>query len=155
MQSLEVKFCLESKPGEFEASLISTVQKLQDIAVKLALHGTKNLEKLSYSQRNTALNWLPISQEIELSMAKMVHKIISNQIPAELADLMPLNKTAPRISIHQKLATKPSWLNRSQLTRSTFRNRAYSFNNLPGRITSLQDHPKFKKWAKVHKTNPQ
>ena len=131
------------------------IQKLQDKAANLALKGTKNAERLSKYQKNKQLNWLPIDQEIKLSTMKMVNKILLTSVPVGLSQRMPENTTAPRIMVHHKLSTKPVFLNKSLLTRTSFRSRAYIYNTLPGRVTSLRDHKKFKKWAKVHLIAPQ
>ena len=85
----------------------------------------------------------------------VVHNIVHNQIPAELSELVPINENSPRLEIHKKLATKPTYLSKNQKTSSQFRNRAYNYNNLPGRITSLVDHAKFKKWTQIHILYPE
>ena len=149
----KVMFALEIWGGA-KKSLITIVQKLQDRASEIALKGLKNADRLSKSQRNKILKWLPIEEEIKLSTMKMVNKILLTSVPAGLAALMPKNEIAPRIMVHHKLASKPTFLNKSLLTRSTFRNRAYIYNSLPGQVTSLKDHMKLKKWAKVHMTAP-
>ena len=136
--------------GGTNQSNITIIQKLQDQAANIALKGTKNVEKLSMSQKHVKLKWLSIPMEVELATANMVHKVINKGVPAELKELMPMNTVTSRIQIHRKLAAKPRILNKNQLLKSTFRSRAYKFNTLPGRITSLTDHSKFKKWAKIH-----
>ena len=110
---------------------------------------------MSDNQLQAELNWLPIKQEITLATHKTVHRIINQNIPAGLAQLMPTNKTSTRLAIHQKLAPKPRYLNKTKLTQSTLRNRAYAYNVLPGRITAFKDKEKFKKWAKKFMQNPE
>ena len=105
---------------------------------------------MSEAQRQKELNWLQIKDEIILSAHKMTHKVMNNQFPAGLAHLMEINKTSARLKIHKKLAPKPKYLAKNKLTQSTYCNRSYRYNILPGQITSLQDHSKLKKWAKVH-----
>ena len=48
---------------------------------------------------------------------------ITTSVPAGHAEIMPRNEIAPQIQVHKKLDTKPTFLNKSLLTRSTFRNR--------------------------------
>ena len=91
---------------------------------------------------------------MDLATLNMVHKIINKGVPAEIKELMPLNTVTSGLQIHRKLAAKPRSLNKNQLAKSTFRSRAYIYNILPGRITSLTDIKKFKKWSKVHFTAP-
>ena len=79
----KVLFALETWGGA-KKSLTQAVQKLQDKASILALKGVKNYDKLSPSQRNKKMNWLPISEEIQFSTAKIVHKILNTSVPAGL-----------------------------------------------------------------------
>ena len=55
----------------------------------------------------------------------------------------------------KKFDTKPKDLNKNKRTSATFRSRAYGFNTLPHRITSIEDPKTFSKWAKVFIQNPQ
>ena len=83
--------------GGAKTTLLSTIQKLQNQAVNIALKGTKDVDKLSMSQKHAKLKWLSIQQEVDLSTMNMVHKIINRGVPAELKDLMPLNTVTSRI----------------------------------------------------------
>ena len=146
-------FAIEAWGGS-AGTIITEINKLQEKAAELALKGDLKTTKMSISQKLNKLNWLPISQETELATQNLVHKMILTGIPAEINELMPINNTSMRLKIHRKLAMKPKILNKNKLTRSLFRNRAYIFNILPARITSLIDHKKFKKWNKIFKQNP-
>ena len=75
--------------GSRQKVSISKLQAQQDIMAKLTL-GKEGL-CLSPRQRQRLLNWLPISQEVELATAKTTFNIILEQRPEELASLMPQN----------------------------------------------------------------
>ena len=66
---------------------------------------------------------------------------------------MPLNHKNLRIKNHNKLDSKPKWLGKNKLTRSTFRYRAYHWNTLPKEITSQVEYHKFKKSLKKYFQN--
>ena len=140
-------FGIETWSGA-KKSNINSIQKLQETAAKIALKGQKGMEKMSKSQRQKSLKWLSIQEEAKYAIFRTVHNIINNQIPAELHQLMPINYTSPKLEIHSKLAVKPKHLNRTSLSTSTFRNQAYHYNTLPGRITFFKDPVKFKKMVK-------
>ena len=112
-------FGIETWAGA-KQSLVDKVQSLQDRAAKLVLQGTVNNEKLSNLQRHKILGWLSIQQEATHGIVRMVHKVTNQEIPACIAELMPLNKISLRIQIHRKLAAKPRVLNSTALYRSTF-----------------------------------
>ena len=140
--------------GGVKTPLLDQIQKLQNKAADIALKGTPNIDRKSTTQKHQILNWMKINDEISHATSKQVHKIIHKRVPSTLAELMPLNNITSRIQVHRKLAAKPNILNSSKLYRSTFRSRAYHFNTMPGRITSLIDHQKFKKWSKKFRLNP-
>ena len=140
--------------GGAKKSLLTEIQKLQNQASKTTLQGTLNIERMSSNQRQEEMGWLPIQTEIQMATDKMVHKVINREIPAGISALMPLNTVTSRIQIHRKLAAKPRALNKNQVTASSFRSRAHMYNCLPGRITSLTDTSKFKKWIKIYRTKP-
>ena len=123
-------------------SKITQVQSLQDQAAKLAL--PKHYHKLSTRQRHKVLNWLTIEKEIERSTHIFTHKVLNQATPQEISSQIPPNNKTLRIGAQNKLDTKPRWLSSSKITRATYRNRAYLYNTLPGSLTSLKDHKKFK-----------
>ena len=93
--------------GGVKSSTLDKVQSLQDKAAKIALSGLKINDCLSRLSRQLRLNWLSVQDEVKLATFKMTHKIINNGHPASLKDLMLVNISALRMTIHRKLATKP------------------------------------------------
>ena len=140
--------------GGAKATNITKLQNLQNSAAKLALKSNPRNNTMSNRQRHNELSWLMISEEIKYATMKLTHKILNKGKPEELTALMPANKNGLRIESQNKLNTKPKYLMKNRRTQNTFRNRAYIYNVLPGRITSLENHEKFKKWTKVHLRNP-
>ena len=139
--------------GSAKKSLISKVQQLQDRATKLSV-SKQELTK-SNRQRRKLLNWLSVRQEITFATHVMTFKVLNWGNPQELASVMPSNTKSLRIKSHQKLGTKPKCLNRTALTRSSYRSRSYYYNTLPKETTTQPDLIKFKKSLKNHmKTNP-
>ena len=63
---------------------------------------------------------------------------------------MPRNMIGHIIQLQNKLGQKPRWLNSTKLIRSTYRSRAYSYNTLPGTVTSQLTLKKFKEALKSH-----
>ena len=123
------------------------IQQLQDQASKLAL--TKEHQKLSPRQREQLLGWLSIEKEIARATHLQTYKILTTGSPQEISSQMPTNEKNLRIISHNKLDTRPRWLGATKVTRSTYRNRAYSYNTLPKRLTA---QPKIKTFKKDLKT---
>ena len=128
--------------GAMQTQLI-TVQKLQDQASKLALD--RQHHNLSPRQRQQLLGWLSIDQEITRVTHTQTYKILTTGKPQEIATQMPKNEKNLRIQAHHKLGTKPHWLGTNRTTRSSYRNRAYTYNTLPINLTAQTDFKKFKK----------
>ena len=143
----KLHFGLETWGGT-QKTLISKIQSLQDQATKLALQD-KNYN-LTATQRQRLLNWLPVEQEIKFSTFKMAHRILNTASPEEISSQMPRNTQGHRIQAQNKFAQKPKWLNQNKTTRDSIRNRMYHYNTLPGRLTELTDHKKFKKETKKY-----
>ena len=72
-------------------------------------------------------------------------KILNLIIPEETASRMPRNMTGHIIQAQNKLARKPRWLDGNKIFRCSYRSRTYSYNTLPGSITSQTTLVKFKK----------
>ena len=101
--------------------------------------------KMTSRQRQRTLGWLPIQYEIQAAAHRMTFKVINSKIPEEISSLMPMNTKALRISSKRKLDTKPSWLSKSKVAKSSYRGRAYLYNTLPDFITTELKFSKFKK----------
>ena len=147
----KMSFAIDAWSGVKQSSL-TKLQKLQDRVAKSTM-GYKGA-KMSSSQRLRALGWLPVSQEALLATHRITHKILHRGVPEELASMMPPNTTNLRLLEAKKLATKPKYLNKNKRTTASYRNRAYCFNTLPNRLTSLKDHKQFGKWLKVYLRDP-
>ena len=137
--------------GGAAKTLISKIQDLQDRTTKFILGPAA--AKKSASQRRDIMKWPSVHQEARLATLRLAHSVIHLQIPEELSTKMPLNERR-LIKSTFKLDTKPYYLNKNKRTQSSFRNRAYDFNTLPHRITSLIEPKHFKKWAKMFIQNP-
>ena len=127
-------------------TLINTIQTLQDQMTKLTI--PKKYAEKHPRQRQKILKWLDIRNEIDRATHLQTFKFINTDSLGELQTLMPLNNKARRIAEHRKLSTKPKWLMKSKLTRSLYRSRAYTYNNLPKSITQITELNKFKKRTK-------
>ena len=134
--------------GGSPKTTISQIQKYQDQAAKLALppiHNTK-----STRQREKILNWLPVSQEIIRATHSLTHRILNSGNPQELSLLMPKNNNGLRISAQNKLGTNPKWLGQNKKNRNLYRSRAYLYNTLPQKLTTITEKYKFKKQMKKY-----
>ena len=109
-------------------------------------------QRLSSNQRQRLLGWLPVKQEILMANHKMTYKLINDNTPEELASVMPLNTEALRIKDKKKLGTKPSWLSKSKVAKSSYRGRAYTNNILPHYLTTEPKYSKFKTNIKIYTT---
>ena len=137
------------KPGGGAGkSLITKIQNLQDQASKLAL--PRDLQQKTPRQRQNLLGWMSVSQEIMRATHLQTYKILNIGKPAELNELMPMNTNGLRMTEHKKLDRKPKWLNKTKLTRATFRSRAYTYNTLPKEVTKQPTVKKFKKSLKTY-----
>ena len=132
--------------GGTSKSNINKLQILQDRASKLAL--PNNLQSKSSNQRQTMLGWMSIEDEIRYSTNMTTFNMINSKSLEELKPLMPLNNAHRRIEEHRKLGIKPRILNSSLRYQRSFRNRAYSYNLLPGDLTKLRNKSKFKKYLR-------
>ena len=143
----QLMFGMESWGGALKTNL-KKIQTLQDRASKWALP-----TKLHYKnprQRLKQLNWYPIDQEIKYITHCQTFKIINWKTPQHLAQVMPLNTQGLRLTQQRKLSTKPKWLGKNLLTRTSFRSRCYFYNTLPSEVTTNTDLKKFKKSLKSH-----
>ena len=147
----KLQFAIDAWAG-VGLSQISRVQKIQDRVAKQTL-GHK-WSKASKSQRLNELGWLPVKQEAKLATLRLAHKITTRGIPEEMSAKMPLCSTTPRLREARKLAMKPKYLNKNKKVLSSFRNRAYTLNTLPHRLTEISDPKTFNKWVKVYLRNP-
>ena len=78
----------------------------------------------------------------------MAHKIFNCQSPEEIVTQMPKNTSGNRIQEQNKFATKPKWLNKSKLNRTSPRSRLYEYNTLPSQqeyLTQINKKIKNKK----------
>ena len=143
----KLMFGLETWGGA-QKTQINMVQKLQDQASKLALDKTHH--KLNPRQRQQLLGWLNIKNEIIRATHTQTYKILHTGKPEEISTQMPENKKTLRIKDHKKLDTRPRWLGANKTTQSSYRCRAYQYNTLPARLTTLKDLKKFKKEIKEY-----
>ena len=134
--------------GGVGASLLNKLQSIQDQASKLAV--PRQFMFKSSRQRETILKWRSIRNEIAWATHCQTFKVLNFSIPEELALVMPLNTNGLRMTSQKKLDTKPRWLVQTKAGRAAFRNRAYSFNILPKRVTSQILYKDFRKELKKH-----
>ena len=140
-------FGIESWGGTNKAN-IKLIEKEMFTAAKYALGKEDRYKSDRFRLRK--LGWLELEKEIKFSEMKITHKILNQNILEEMSIIMPMNTNNNRIQNHRKLGTKPRYLMKSKLTRSTFRNCAYHYNTLPSMITKTLDLSKFKKLLKYH-----
>ena len=143
----KLMFGIETWRGALK-NKIAQIQRLQDQATKLALPTAYH--KHTPRQRHHVLNWFTIDKEITTSTLTFTHKVLNKGSPQEIATQMPPNTSSLRLIEHNKLGTKPRWLNANKVTRASYRSRAYFYNTLPGTLTSIKDHKKFKTKLKQH-----
>ena len=93
---------------------------------------------------------MPVTQEILRATHLQTYKVLNKGKPAELKELMPMNTNGLRMSEHKKLDKKPKELNKTKLTRATYRSRAYTYNTLPKEVTKQPTVIKFKKSLKTY-----
>ena len=91
---------------------------------------------------------MDIETEIESATHKQTFKILNWNIPEEISIKMPMNSNSMRMQSNKKLATKPKWLGKNKLSRSSYQNRAYRFNTLPNIVTLQESFKDFKKELK-------
>ena len=96
------------------------------------------------------MGWLSVRGDIIQVSHKMTHRILNTNIPEEIVSKMPMNKKSLRIGLHRKLDTKPKSLSKNKLAKNAFRSRAYLYNTLPEKITTLTKTSVFKKHLKMH-----
>ena len=128
--------------------LLTKVQNLQHQATKLSVPPHQR-EKTNH-QRLNLVNWMSIEQEVKYSTHCQTYKVLNWGIPEVLSLHMPRNDKHLQIESHIKLSTKPEWLGKNLITRSTFRNRAHFYNTLPKSLTILPTLLKFKTQLKKH-----
>ena len=133
--------------------LIRKLEGIQKSAAKLAL-GFK-FRNWSTDMRLRHLKWLSIKDLGLYATITTTHKLIHKQCPMGLSEKMTLNTTGPRIALQLKLATKPRILTSTYLRKQSLRARAYQYNLVPGPITRLTRHDKFKKYLKRYINNKQ
>ena len=138
--------------GGASKTMIAKVQDLQDRAASVTLG--KKAGKKSKAQKLQSLGWPTVKQEIELATNRLTHKILHDKVPEELALKMPQNVRNWKIKKMIKLDTKPRWLTQNKRTNSTYRSRAYIFNTLPHRLTTINESKRFNKWVKIHTMTP-
>ena len=151
MQFSKVNWILLSTHGWGGQTCIAKIQVIQDRVTKVIL-GHK-AGKLSSLQREKAMNWLSVREEITLATMRMMHSLINQGIPEEMASIMPLNQRNLRLIQARKLDTKPRELNKNERTQASFRNWAYYYNTLPNRLTEISEKKWFNKWLKVFLKN--
>ena len=143
----KILFGAESWGGS-KVSLINQIQAIQDKVVKYTV-GPENYNQ-SIRQKHQLLKWLSIKGDIAQATMKMTHKILNVNTPEEIATKMPMNTKSLRVGLHRKLDTKPRFLTKNKLTRASFRARAYHYNLLPEKVTSMVKMKDFKKELKAY-----
>ena len=126
--------------------LIKRVQNLQDQASRLAV--PRISQEKSSRQRQTILNWMSVHQEIDRATHTQTYKVLNTGQPEEMATLMKINNKGHRLQKQRKLDTKPKYLNKTKLIRSTYHSMSYIYNTLPSSITTQPTLIKFKKHLK-------
>ena len=132
--------------GGSKKSLIDKIQSIQDKVIKNTL-GPAFYNKSS-RQKHNKIGWLTVQGDIDQTTFKMTHRILNENIPEEIASKMPMNLKSLRIGLHRQLDTKPKWLTKKKVANNSFRARAYSYNTLPQKITSIIKSKDFKKELK-------
>ena len=152
-QSFVEKWLLELMlGGGVGQTLLTNVQNLQNWAAKVVLGHPSRMK--SNSQRMKQMNWMTVKQEVKIATLRLAHRIVHRNIPEEMTTKMPLNQRSLKIKKTFKLAAKPRELTTNKLTQTSFRSRAYEFNTLPHRLTSIKDHKSFNKWLKIFIQDP-
>ena len=85
--------------------------------------------------------------EVKLATLRLAHRIMHKNVPEELSAKMPQNVRNWNIKKIYKFDTKPRKLNKNKRTMLSFQNRAYIFNTLPHRLTSIKETKFFNKWV--------
>ena len=130
---------------------MSILQRLQNKVMKLAIG--KEAINMNQDQLLQRMQWRSMQQEVEYFTNIKTHMIINQNEDTEIKQLMKINTNGLRLQTNRKLALKPIKLIRSLASKATYRNRAYKYNMLPNKITTVKKQSEFKKLLKIHNQN--
>jgi hypothetical protein len=136
--------------AELPATTLAPLQRVQNAAARLVL----NLRPFDHIKPAfIELHWLPVRQRIVYKLCLFVHKVMTDQAPIYLSELIhPIADIASRSSL-RSAATADIDIPR---TRLHFGDRAFSvagakhWNDLPEDLRSITDTAIFKKQLKAH-----
>ena len=93
---------------------------------------------------------MTIMNEIRYATYTKTYKNLTENVNDEMKHIVKPNENNNRLQHDKKLGTKPKKLMKSKQSRSTYRNRTYTYNQLPSRITKLEKLAKFKESLKSY-----
>jgi hypothetical protein len=136
--------------------LINKVQSQKTAAMHI-VHGTESI-RWNRTRLLKETNWFRIDLIIQMTSAKLTQKILNGKGPDQLTEMMaPPNIENARITRSTKpgkLGTKPISLGRTNYTKFTYRNPAYShYQNLPSELTDIRRSKNFSKRLKIFLIN--
>jgi hypothetical protein len=136
--------------------IIKKLQAQQTASMHI-VHGYQS-KKWNRTRLLKETGWLKINLLIQLTSSKLTHKILNGEGPELLTEMMKPttnpNIRQTRANMPGKLGNKPNSLGRTNYTKYTYRNLAYThYSSIPSELTDIISSVNYKKRIKRYLTN--